>query len=166
MSLSEISALSPINPLDQIEEVATAQDWAFERADEHELDLVVVGQWGEYPVSLSWRSEVAMLHIAVELDTKVPARRRPAFQELIGLVNERMMLGHFDLWSDENLLVFRYGLLLSGCRGATQGQCEGILQMAVGACDQFYPGFQYLIWADRTPQDALAAVMFETVGQA
>jgi hypothetical protein len=32
--------------------------------------------------------------------------------------------------------------------------------------DRFYPAFQYVVWGDRSPVDAMATVVFETVGEA
>ena len=34
------------------------------------------------------------------------------------------------------------------------------------AADRFYPAFDFLINGGKTPEDAIAACMFETVGQA
>jgi len=164
MTHIEFDALLPANPLDKIEDVATAQDWAFDRSDEDELDLIVAGAWGEYPVAVSWRSD--MLHVSMEMDVKVPRGKRSRVAELLVLINENLLLGHFDLCSQDGVLLFRYGLLLRGSSGASHAQCEDFLKTAVAACDRFYPAFQFLIWADRTAQEAFDAAAFETKGQA
>jgi hypothetical protein len=37
---------------------------------------------------------------------------------------------------------------------------------AVSATERFVPAFNFLIWAGKSPRDALEAVMFETHGEA
>ena len=37
---------------------------------------------------------------------------------------------------------------------------------AVEAADRFYPAFDFLLKGSRSPEDAMAACMFETVGHA
>jgi len=39
-------------------------------------------------------------------------------------------------------------------------------RQAVGECDRFYPAFQFVIWGGRNPEDALAASLLETQGEA
>jgi len=37
---------------------------------------------------------------------------------------------------------------------------------AVSACDQFFPAFQYILWAGKNSKEALEAVLFNTEGEA
>ena len=37
---------------------------------------------------------------------------------------------------------------------------------ALEACERYYQAFQYVLWAGKSPEDALAAIMLETQGQA
>ena len=37
---------------------------------------------------------------------------------------------------------------------------------AVTSCDQFFPAFQYVLWANKSPSEALEAVLFNTQGEA
>jgi hypothetical protein len=41
-----------------------------------------------------------------------------------------------------------------------------MIDAAVEAADRFYPAFDFLINGGKNPEDAIAACMFETVGQA
>jgi len=154
------------NPLDLIETVAVAQNWAFDRTGEDEIDIVLSGVWGEYPVAVNWREDLEAVHIAAEVDIRIPDSKRNVLFELLSLINEQLFLGHFDLWTDENVILFRYGLVLHGGAQATSEQCEELLQMSLAACDRFYPAFQYLVWAGRSAREAMAAALFETHGEA
>ena len=40
------------------------------------------------------------------------------------------------------------------------------LACAVTECERFYPAFQHVIWAGKTPSEAIEAAVFETAGEA
>jgi hypothetical protein len=42
----------------------------------------------------------------------VSADKRAAVYETIGLINEQLWLGHFELWSSSGLVLFRHAALL------------------------------------------------------
>ena len=46
------------------------------------------------------------------------------------------------------------------------GQCEALLRGALEACERYYQSFQFVVWAGKSSEDALAATMLETEGQA
>ena len=48
----------------------------------------------------------------------------------------------------------------------TPQQCEALLRSATDSCDLYYQAFQFVVWAGKSASDALAQVMFETVGEA
>jgi hypothetical protein len=85
---------------------------------------------------------------------------------LVAMVNERLWIGHFDLWSDDSALVFRNAIVLpeSGVLDGAQAQC--LIRGASEAIDRFFPAFNYFIWGGKTPAEALEASLFETVGNA
>lgn len=154
------------NPLDLLEQVADIKNWAFDRSHEQELNLAVVGEWRDYQISLNWRDDFCGLHMASALDIRVPAAKRAAMRDLLSLINEQLWSGHFDMWSEDGTILFRDTLLLCGGAAATPEQCEALLRLAVEACDRYYPAFNFVMWAGRTPQDAMAAALFETHGTA
>ena len=55
---------------------------------------------------------------------------------------------------------------LSG--GATAGpdQINHMISQAITSCERFYPAFQLVAWADRTPLDAMGIAMAEAYGRA
>ncbi|MGE0603755.1 MAG: YbjN domain-containing protein, partial [Xanthobacteraceae bacterium] len=75
-------------------------------------------------------------------------------------------LGHFDLWSEEGLVMYRDGLVLSGGAEASGRQCEALLENAVSAAERYYPAFQFVIWAGKNAREAMDATLFETAGEA
>ncbi len=153
------------NPVDMVEHIATMHDWTFERSAPDELTLSVAGAWCDYHISLSWRDDLESLHLACAFDCKVAKARLNDVYRLIAVINEQLWLGHFDLWKEDGMLLYRHGLLLAGAQ-THAGQCEALLRAALEACERYYQTFQFVIWAGKTPEEALAATMLETVGRA
>lgn len=153
------------NPVDMVEHIATTRDWAFERSTEDELSLSVNGTWSDYHISLNWRDDVEALHLACAIDLKVPSTRIDEIYKLMASINEQLWVGHFDLWNEEGLLLFRHGLMLNGAEPTTT-QCEALLQAALENCERYFQAFQFVIWAGKNASDALSVVMFETEGHA
>ncbi len=154
------------NPLDLIEHIAAGRQWAFERGGDEEIVLMLPGQWAEYQLTLNWNEDIESLHLACMFDFKAPEARRGETGRLILRLNEQLWLGNFDLWRDEGALLFRYGALLAGGADINISQCETMLQLALEACERFYPAFQYVIWAGHSAEEAMEISLFETVGTA
>ena len=45
-------------------------------------------------------------------------------------------------------------------------QLEDLVDIALLECERFYPALQFVVWAGRTPNDAIASAMMETMGEA
>jgi hypothetical protein len=153
------------NPIDLIEQLATAHHWSTERASEDELTLIVAGTWTDYQISLHWRDDLEALHLACAFDFKVPEYRLYELYRLIAQINEQLWIGHFDVWTQEGLVMFRHWLLLNGAI-ATPLQCEALLKAALESCERYYQAFQFVVWAGKESREALVSTMFETEGQA
>jgi hypothetical protein len=166
MSLISYSDEQRINPLDVVERLAAVNDWSFERACDDEITILVAGRWSEYQVSYTWMGDIEALHLACAFDLKVPERRRHNVQQLISLINEQMWVGHFDLWSNEGIVMFRHALVLNGGVEASGKQCEALLGNALEACERYFTAFQFVVWAGKGAREALNAAMFETSGEA
>jgi len=153
------------NPVDMVEHIATIHDWTFERSAPDELTLTVSGTWCDYHISLTWRDDLEALHLACAFDFRVTNLRLNEIYRLMALINEQLWLGHFDLWKDDGMLLYRHGLLLAGAETHV-GQCEALLKAALEACERYYQSFQFVLWAGKSAEEALAATMLETQGTA
>jgi hypothetical protein len=166
MPQAQLSEHIRTNPLDVVERIAALNDWSFERAGEDEITMMVGGRWSDYQISFTWLYDIEALHLACAFDLKVPERRRDEVQRLIALVNEQMWVGHFDLWTQDGLIMYRHALVLAGGVEASSRQCEALLGTALDACERYFPAFQFVVWAGKPAREALDAAMFETQGQA
>ena len=99
-------------------------------------------------------------------DVRIPTERHNDIHVLLALINEKMWLGHFDLWTDEGLPMYRHAIPLRGTSGLAPEQLNDLVEVAISESERFYPAFQYVVWAGKTPADALTASILETVGEA
>lgn len=154
------------NPLDVVEHLAVTHDWPFHRQNEEELAAEIEGQWCTYKLWFSWHPELGVMHLSCALDIKVPEKKKTKLFHLLALANEKLWLGHFELWPEEKLPVFRYACLFRDGNMASGELVEDVVEIAVFECDRFYPAFQFLIWGGRDPRNALLSALLETEGEA
>jgi hypothetical protein len=166
MELLDIAIDREINPVDMIEHFATLNEWEFERSGDDEINITVAGMWADYNVSFSWMEDFEALHLACAFDLKVPEPRVGETMRLLSLVNEQLLIGHFDLWMKEGVIMFRQALLLNGGAEPTAGQLECLLTSALEACERYFQAFQFVVWAGKPAQEALDGALFETHGNA
>lgn len=155
----------PEHPLDVVERLAAAQQWSFDRDDTDEISIAVTGGFADYHVAFTWLDDIEALHVACAFDLKVPEARRTEALRLVALVNERLWVGHFDLWRSENVVMFRHSLLLAGGATPNGSQCETLMKIAVEACDRHYQAFQFVIWAGKSAAEAMECTILETMGE-
>lgn len=165
MSLIELHIERDINPVDLVEQVASINDWQFERTED-EISMTIGGAWSDYDISLSWMEDFEALHLACAFDLKITEARMLEATKLIGRINEQLLIGHFDLWQEDGSVMFRHSLLLNGGAEPTAEQLECLLTSALEACERYFQAFQFVVWAGKTSNEALDAVLFETHGTA
>ncbi|MBP7952036.1 MAG: YbjN domain-containing protein [Sphingorhabdus sp.] len=153
-------------PMDMLAALFEARGWPFESGSDEEVSAEFKGSWTNYQIRAVWRSEDNSLQVIVLPDVTVPDEKRTDIYRALGLINEQLWIGHFDVWSSNGILLFRHGSLLpaNGLLGIDQAQT--IIDVAIDECERFYPVFQFIIWGDKSPEDAIASAMVETHGEA
>ena len=154
------------NPLDIVEQIVEINDWIFDRRSDQEMAVQVPGTWCDYSLYFAWNDEMEALHFTCAFDMRVSDDQRSRVYELLALVNDRMWLGHFGMWNDEGLPMYRHALPLRGAKGPVIEQMEDLVETAVMECERFYPAFQYVIWGGKQAHEAIESAMIDTVGEA
>ena len=154
-------------PIDMLEDYFNAHGWEFDRADD-EITAQVKGSWARYELRALWREDDSVLQFLAFPDIRVADDRRAAVYETIGLVNEQLWIGHFELWSASGVLLYRNAQAVEAGEGATLSlaQAELLVESAIDECERFYPVFQFVMWGGKTPKEAIAAALIDTQGEA
>ncbi|MEL0253797.1 MAG: YbjN domain-containing protein, partial [Novosphingobium sp.] len=107
-----------------------------------------------------------VLQILCLPDIRIADDKRQAVFELMALINEQVWIGHFDIWSNGSVLLYRHGLMLGDEGLLSLSQAQAAIEAAVDECDRFYPAFQFVLWGDKSPADALSSAMVDAAGEA
>lgn len=167
MSIELIETPTPVSdPLEALADVAGALDIISERVDEAELHLAVPGAWRDAGLWFTWRPELSTIQMGAPLDIKVPELMMGEAARLVAMVNEKLWVGHFDLWLEDRTIVFRNAIILPEDARLDHVQAQVLIRGAGEAIDRFFPAFNYLLWGGKSPEDALEASLFETAGNA
>lgn len=153
-------------PVDMLAALFEARGWFHERGAEDEISAEVKGSWTSYNIKAIWREEDNVLQIIALPGVHVDYNKRDNIYKALGLINEQLWIGHFDLWENNGILLFRHALIMpsNGMLGVDQAQT--LIDAAVDECERFYPVFQFIIWGGKSPEEAIASALIDTQGEA
>ncbi len=106
------------------------------------------------------------LRLICTFEMEPPEDTLPALYETLNSTNDMCWAGAFTYWYEQRMMVYRYGLVLSGGAAAGPEQIDRMLTTAVLNCERFYPAFQLVCWADRKPEEAMQVAIAEAYGRA
>ncbi len=155
-----------IHPIDIVETVALHHEWDFDRLADDQIAMTVEGQWRSYSITLAWSPREEVLRLICTFDMDPPAEKQPVLYELMNLANDQVWDGGFTFWSEQKLMVWRYGLVLAGEAIAGAEQIDQMIRSAIVACERFYPAFQLACWGDAAPATAMDVALSEAYGRA
>ena len=153
-------------PIEMLAAYFEAHGWTFEHVGDEEIVAQAQGSWAQYELRAIWREQDQVLQLLAFPDIRVSDEKRAAIYEALGLINEQLWLGHFELWSTSGIVLFRHGALLSAGETLTLDQAQIVIETALDECERFYPVFQFVLWGGKTPTEAIAASLIETRGEA
>lgn len=167
MALSEAFLnTEDLHPIDIVETLAEHHDWDFDRVTDDQIAMAVEGQWRTYSITLAWSAQDETLRLICTFEMDPPAERLPALYETLNRANDMVWAGAFTYWREQRLMVWRYGLLLTGGQFAGPEQINSLIGQAVAAAERFYPAFQLVCWGDETPDAAMKVAIAEAYGRA
>ena len=167
MSLSEpLYDSGDIHPIDIVENLANHHSWDFDRVGEDQIAMAVEGQWRTYSITLAWSDTDETLRLICTFEMEPPEDRLSHLYEALNQINDLCWDGAFTYWHLQRLMVWRYGLVLSGGQIAGTEQIDRLIGSAVSTAEKDYPALQLVTWANNTPEEAMRIVMAEAYGRA
>ena len=155
-----------LHPIDIVETLAEHHEWDFDRIADDQIAMAVVGQWRTYSITLAWSAYDETLRLICTFEMEPPEHRHAALYECLNRTNDMCWAGAFTFWAENKLMVYRYGLLLTGGQFAGPEQIDRLISTAVIAAERFYPAFQLVAWGDRDPDEAMKVAIAEAYGRA
>lgn len=157
-----------IHPLDNIETILTANNWAFERDGDEQLILTLGGQYCGYRLVFMWHETSNALHFCCEYDLEIPKDNFSRAAQALMALNANLWMGHFDIPVSTGRPCFRQTCLMRGIETAKGDHLNDLVELSLAQCEQFYPLFQMIARGGDTHSlnaDELSLALMETQGQ-
>jgi hypothetical protein len=97
---------------------------------------------------------------------KIPQSHREKIFPLLAKINEKVLIGHFEICSEDGSVSYRHGQLLRSANAVSAELIAETLDFACAECERFYPAFQSLLWGGQQAEDALQLALWDPVGEA
>jgi len=166
MALSEQFLSEDLHPIDIVEHLAEHHDWDFDRIADDQIAMAVEGQWRTYSITLAWSHSDETLRMVCTFEMEPPDDKLPALYEVLNHANDQCWAGAFTYWNEQKLMVYRYGLVMSGAQGVSPEQIDTLIGAAVVNAERFYPAFQLVVWGGRPASEAMQVAIAEAYGRA
>ena len=154
------------NPIDIIEEVVLANGWEYEIDENKNIHVQIGGSWCDYQLSYGLNDNGNIIYLSCALDIKVTDTNSVEIYKLLSEINQKLALGHFEVWKEDGWPIFRHSILISNKKSLCKSQVEEISLIALEECERFYPAFQFLLWENKNAKDSLKDLMLYTQGEA
>ena len=166
MALTETFLEDEIHPIDIVEHLAEHHEWEFDRIEENQIAMAVQGQWRTYSITLAWSGFDETLRLICSFEMEPPEEKLKDLYETLTVTNDRCWTGAFTFWEDQKLMVYRYGLVLTGGQIATADQIDAMISSAVLTAEKYYPAFQLVVYDNQSPNKAMQVAIAEAYGHA
>ena len=166
MALTEHFYEEEIHPIDIVEHIAEHHEWDFDRIADDQIAMSVEGQWRTYSITLAWSGFDETLRLICTFEMQPPKEKQGALFEVLNSINDQCWAGAFTFWQDHSLMVYRYGLVLSGGQVASPEQIDTLISSAVSSAERYYPALQLVVYGDQSLKQALQVAIAEAYGRA
>lgn len=164
--MSDLDVFEDIsNPLDSVEEILSANDWAFDRANDDELVVQISGKFCDYTLNFEWHENQSAMTFTTEIDIDFPNSNLDIAAKTLTTINGSLWLGHFDIDSQTNSPRFRYTSLFRGMHYASGADhIEDLMDIALTECERFYPTFNILSEKGEKDELSLGLALMDSAG--
>lgn len=149
--------------IDIAEQTFEKLDYRFSRIDENEL---AVSLSPHYSLSVFLKPEYDVLHFSNDLDLVCPDDRLAVIEDSIIKANERIWLGHFDLISVDNRIVFSLSFPFAHSFSFDNENFEALISLILEESDRFYHYFKMVLSDKQISNFSIGTLFQEAVGQA
>lgn len=158
--------VNPQNPTEIVEEILLNQEWTYQRLSPCEIAAEVEARWGIYRLQFYWQEEYDIFHLTCFMDLRVTGKEANEFYKLLALLNERVLMGHFELFSTDGIPAYRHSFMLPSSQSTQSELIEHSIALSLEETDRFYPAFQLVIAGEKSAKEAASIAILDTAGEA
>lgn len=152
--------------IDLTESLANKLNLNSSRIDDNEISIILRGDKSDYNLTVILKQEYEMIYFSCELDIKVTKDTYNVMIDAIVKANERIWIGHFDLLSAENEIVYSVTIPFISSFLADELIIESTIRMIIEECDRFYHYFLMISKGDILCDTSIDTMFMEAVGEA
>ncbi|MDR2645698.1 MAG: YbjN domain-containing protein [Holosporaceae bacterium] len=154
------------NPIDITETLATKMDLNFSRIDDNEISVQLKSKNPEYILSVIFKSDYEIIYFSCDMNLHVKKEKYVVITDAIVKANERIWVGHFDLISFDNRIVYSLTIPFVSSFLADEGVMESIMQLITDECDRFYHYFSLILESKDSSDFPISSLFLESAGEA
>jgi len=144
--------------LDAVTAYLDSDNWPYEKMeDEFVVRVLFRGDNAQFACFAQAREEQQQFVFYSICPVAVPEHKRPEIAEFITRANFDMVIGNFELDYEDGEVRFKTSIDVEGAE-LLSTLIKPILYANVLMMDQYLPGMMGVIYADKTPADAVAQV--------
>jgi hypothetical protein len=164
--LSEGEVKLDTNPIDITETLATKKDLNFSRIDDNEISIQLKNKNPEYILSVIFKSDYEIIYFSCDMNLYAKKEKYESITDAIVKANERIWIGHFDLISVDNRIVYSLTIPFVSSFLADEKIIESIMQLIRDECDRFYHYFSLIIESTDPLAFSISNLFLESAGEA
>ena len=154
------------DPIELVTQFVATQDWLLQSLAENAVLVEVPGKWCDYQLAVTWQHNEEAMQVTCRIDVQCDELRLGEIALLAALLNQQVFMGHLALDIATGELELRHTLPLRGAGGATPEQIEDVVDIMLGECEYCFPAIYQVAHGQLTANDAAAAALFTTEGEA
>lgn len=155
-----------LNPLDNIEELLTDNNWVYNRMNEAELLVQVAGKGCSYRILFLWQEGMGALQFCCQYDMKIDRKNLSIAGAALMDMNESLWIGHFEINRETLSPSFRHTCLLRGAPGnSIYDHMDDLVEISLAQCERYQPVFNILSMDHKADTQILSLAMMETAGE-
>lgn len=164
--MSEQVQILEENPLDSVEEILAAHNWAFSRMNDDELMVRVSGRFCEYRLFFLWQEDMSAMQFCCQYDISIDRRYHDSAADALMAINENLWMGHFDLPRESGIPTFRQTCFFTpGSADSSGEQIERLVDLALIQCERYYGVFRLLAKHGLRDDEMFSLALMETAGE-
>ncbi len=142
-------------PLQIINEIAAHNGWQVKNCNEEEISIDINTCFGDIGMFFSWSSDLQLLQISSILDIHIDTDVYPEVYELLSLINEKLLLGHFSMISGTCFPLYRNSIMVSDRKLFAKRQINELINIAFEESHRYFTAFAQL----KNGSDAKSAII-------
>ena len=155
-----------INPLDSVEDILSNHNWVYDRTNQEEIIVEVMGKSCNYRLLFVWQKHMNALQLCCQYDLQIkPDNIQVAATALMDM-NSALWMGHFELSKDNLSPYFRQTCLIHEHDSkAGYSQIEDLVDISLIQCERYQSVFHILAENENVDSEMLSFAMMETAGE-